>query len=273
MSLVGNLEDLSLGDIMQIISLSQKSGVLALNCEEGAGRIVFRSGLVDAANLEGRGDDLRDLVVETVDASTYDAFVAHADKVGESVVDLLIAKRNLTTEQLDGLLRDSVESSILEMFGWCSGDFSFDVRTQLDRADPQLILSTGVNAQYLAMEGMRICDERAHNASLSSAEPETQEPVQESTGGSDGLFGEEFVDLDAGRPPTPSDSAESLSVADIVVATILSNDAAAHDSEFERTSEAPNIECLETELVEANFESEGVVIDEFEFSNDAVSEP
>ena len=29
MSLVGNLEDLSLGDILQIISLSQKSGVLA----------------------------------------------------------------------------------------------------------------------------------------------------------------------------------------------------------------------------------------------------
>jgi hypothetical protein len=49
MSLVGNLEDLSLGDIMQIISLSQKFGVLSLEREHGSGRIVFSSGLVRAA--------------------------------------------------------------------------------------------------------------------------------------------------------------------------------------------------------------------------------
>ncbi|HKK52148.1 MAG TPA: DUF4388 domain-containing protein, partial [Myxococcota bacterium] len=46
MSLVGNLEDLSLGDILQIISLSQKSGVLVLQSSQGEGRIVFRDGLV-----------------------------------------------------------------------------------------------------------------------------------------------------------------------------------------------------------------------------------
>jgi hypothetical protein len=49
MSLVGNLEDLSLGDLLQIVSLSQKSGVLALESESGSGQIVFRAGLVHAA--------------------------------------------------------------------------------------------------------------------------------------------------------------------------------------------------------------------------------
>ena len=60
MSLVGNLEDLSLGDILQIISLSQKSGVLALSGDNGTGRIVFRSGAVQAACLKGQPNDLRD---------------------------------------------------------------------------------------------------------------------------------------------------------------------------------------------------------------------
>ena len=33
MSLIGSLEDLSLGDILQIISLSQKSGVLMIQSD------------------------------------------------------------------------------------------------------------------------------------------------------------------------------------------------------------------------------------------------
>ncbi|PLY11667.1 MAG: hypothetical protein C0624_01655 [Desulfuromonas sp.] len=34
MSLVGNLEDLGLGEILQIVSLSRKSGVLTLQCPD-----------------------------------------------------------------------------------------------------------------------------------------------------------------------------------------------------------------------------------------------
>ena len=54
MSLVGNLEDLSLGDLLQIVSLSQKSGVLALESAAGKGLIVFRAGLVYAAGIKGQ---------------------------------------------------------------------------------------------------------------------------------------------------------------------------------------------------------------------------
>ena len=53
MSLVGSLEDLGLGDILQIVSLSRKSGLLLLRSEEGEGRIAFFEGLVRDHN-EGR---------------------------------------------------------------------------------------------------------------------------------------------------------------------------------------------------------------------------
>ncbi len=49
MSLVGSLEDLCLGDILQIVSLSRKSGLLLIHSEQGEGRIVFCDGLVRAA--------------------------------------------------------------------------------------------------------------------------------------------------------------------------------------------------------------------------------
>ena len=49
MSLTGNLEDLPLLDILQIVSFSKKTGYLAIPPHAGEGAIVFRDG------LRGRG--------------------------------------------------------------------------------------------------------------------------------------------------------------------------------------------------------------------------
>ena len=43
MSLVGNIEDLGLGDILQIVSLSRKSGVLFLTSNDREGKLVLKT--------------------------------------------------------------------------------------------------------------------------------------------------------------------------------------------------------------------------------------
>ena len=101
MSLVGNLEDLSLGDILQIISLSQKSGVLALSSDLGSGRIVFRNGMVQAACLKGHPNDLRELLVgeAVIDPAGYDAALARARDQGTPVEDTLSSEAGLTRDR------------------------------------------------------------------------------------------------------------------------------------------------------------------------------
>ncbi len=49
MSLTGNLEDLPLLDILQIVSFSKKTGYLTIQAPEGLGAIVFHDGLVVSA--------------------------------------------------------------------------------------------------------------------------------------------------------------------------------------------------------------------------------
>ena len=49
MSLTGNLEDLPLLDILQIVSFSKKTGYLSIQAEVGHGAIVFDAGFVVAA--------------------------------------------------------------------------------------------------------------------------------------------------------------------------------------------------------------------------------
>ena len=53
MGLQGNLEDLPLLDIVQIVSFSRKTGYLAIETADGDGAIVFREGLVVAAFTAG----------------------------------------------------------------------------------------------------------------------------------------------------------------------------------------------------------------------------
>jgi hypothetical protein len=49
MSLTGNLEDLPLLDILQIVSFSKKTGFLSIQTSEGESAIVFREGFVVSA--------------------------------------------------------------------------------------------------------------------------------------------------------------------------------------------------------------------------------
>jgi hypothetical protein len=182
MSLVGNLEDLSLGDIMQIISLSQKFGVLSLQGERGSGRIVFASGMVRGACLkgvEGHFSDLRSLIVGKgiLDPAGFDACESRASDLGLSVEEMLRSEASLDVERLNELVKEAVEAAVLEMFTWPSGDFSFDVRSEPDAADPQLILRNGINSQYLAMEGMRVRDEKGREDSPGEPADDSAEPA------------------------------------------------------------------------------------------------
>jgi len=180
MSLIGSLEDLGLGDILQIISLSQKSGILSIRGDEGEGTIFLQAGLVRGATLKGGPTDLRGLLVDGkfVSGEEFDAARADARQRGISLEEGIASHTSVTVERIDSLRRECVEAAVMAMFGWPGGEFSFDVQTDPVESDVQLLLPTGINAQYLAMEGTRIGDESAHVRADSSAN-RREEPVAE----------------------------------------------------------------------------------------------
>lgn len=173
MSLVGNLEDLSLGDLLQIVSMSQKSGVLVLHSSSRSGQIVFRAGLVHAAGIKGQGPDLRGLLADAglTEADRLEAVLREPMPRGVPTVERLAERAGLPVEQLERPARKAAETAIFEMFGWASGEFSFDGRPEGEGDDPFPILHSGINAQYLAMEGMRLRDEQARAGKPSSEAP------------------------------------------------------------------------------------------------------
>ncbi len=163
MSLVGSLEDLGLGEILQIVSLSGKSGVLWIRSRHGEGHVVFSRGLIRGAFLKDGPRGLHDLVAAAgvLPAKELQALEQAARVEGVALEALLCARSSLDPRALDELRGRHVEETVLRMFGWLSGDFSFEIREEPRGVDiaEELLLRTGINAQFLALEGTRVRDE------------------------------------------------------------------------------------------------------------------
>ncbi len=161
MSLVGSLEDLGLTDILQIVSLARKSGRLLLRSGNDAGRIVLREGLVRAATVKGEGEDLRSLLVGGgfVTTADFERASERTDREGMALAEATAEESGLSMDRLESLRRERVEHAIMRMFMWRSGEFSFEVREDVDPEDVDLLLPIGINTPYLAMEAARMRDE------------------------------------------------------------------------------------------------------------------
>ncbi len=148
MSLVGSLEDLGLGDILQIISLSGKSGVLHLRADLGEGRILFDQGRIR---------------------------IAHTGPTAPTLASLGAGEAG--PERLEEILRQQIEESVLCMFSWASGEFSFEVGDVAEHAGDTPCLDPGLNPQFLALEGTRLADERAAGMTPEVPEDKSTPPL------------------------------------------------------------------------------------------------
>lgn len=184
MSLVGSLEDLGLGDILQIINLSGKSGVLEIRTDSGAGQILFDQGLLRGAFRKGGPTSLRELLAarNAVPEAELEAAWQDAHCRGGLLGEVLCDRGLLDTEALDRLRRENIETAVFEMFGWDSGEFSFEVR-DLQGAGEELFMTPGVNPQFLALEGTRRVDEDAWGAEEDIVFDGEGEAAAESGGG------------------------------------------------------------------------------------------
>jgi CheY-like chemotaxis protein len=179
MSLVGNLEDLSLPDILQIVSLSRKSGILTVQREGRQGKIFIldgrviqtvspRSGKTLGEILSGRGlirpEDLKKALE-----------LQREGEQKEILGAILIRLGLIDQEVLEKVVQEQIEESIVYFLSWTEGTFSFELSDIKGRGevsvDPHaFILEKGIDTQWLVLEGTRKMDERSRQGGGAEAE-------------------------------------------------------------------------------------------------------
>ncbi|MEJ2200260.1 MAG: DUF4388 domain-containing protein [Desulfuromonadaceae bacterium] len=205
MSLVGNLEDLGLGDILQIIGLSRKSGVLSLQSHGREGEIIFLHGQVVHATSSVFPENFGALLVRrsVVERDTLKKALALQKDLDEpTLLGVVLAQHfSVSPELVEMVAREQVERIIYSFFGWSEGAFAFELGDAEELAAAKLsphqrILQQSLNTQWLAIEGSRIYDEQLHWVPGSAASAEA-----------DGQAGRaDFRRREAGGPPDPKHS-------------------------------------------------------------------
>ncbi len=185
MSLAGNLEDLGFGDILQIVNLSRKSGVLLVQQGSRKAKIIFRSGQLLAAFTNTERQDLaRTLAAQghAVDQHLVaGAHARHREQGGSEAITASLVAAGVPAEAVQEAARAEIEGVVLEIFGWKDGDFSFELKeieedlAKVRASAYRVIFESGINPQFLAMEGTRIADEarREPRPQAAAREPDT----------------------------------------------------------------------------------------------------
>ena len=169
MSLVGNLEELGLGEILQIVNLSRKTGVLSLKSKGREGSIVFRQGQVVRAGSSIFQQSLGEVLIQkgVIDLAVLRKALAFQQEEGfrDRLGTILIKQFGVSYDVVEEVVREQIENVVYALFCWQEGSFEFVASDTIDtidgtRLDPlQFMLNQGLNTQFLAMEGARLLDE------------------------------------------------------------------------------------------------------------------
>jgi CheY-like chemotaxis protein len=178
MSMVGNLEELGLGEILQIVSLSRKTGVLFLSSRGKDGSVFFRHGKVVRAASSAYQQSLGEVLIHkgVIDLALLRKALVFQKENGfsELLGTILVKNFGVSEEIIQEIVREQIENVVFPLFAWKEGTYRFEVQTPAEmvddtRMDPlQFILDHGLNPQFLAMEGTRFLEGNRHAAEMDS---------------------------------------------------------------------------------------------------------
>jgi hypothetical protein len=159
MALRGTLRDFSLGEILQLISSQQKTGVLTVEGEEDTVSVSFLDGKVVAADsLKRRFDRLGDLLVRAgkLTAPVLAEVVDEHKRLGQRIGFVLVNRGLVSPGDLQNALRTQILNLIYRLFRWNDGRYYF---SQEKSVEYEIDHFTPVATENILMEAARMSDE------------------------------------------------------------------------------------------------------------------
>ncbi|MCU0636083.1 MAG: DUF4388 domain-containing protein [Gemmatimonadaceae bacterium] len=159
MAIRGSLAEASLGDVLQLLALGNKTGALTVAGEGMLGTVYFDQGRVAHATIVNHRARFAERVVRDGVASSAEIQALQAlDRapMDELALAQALASGDRAREpRLKEALRAAVESAVYALFTWSRGTFSFEPDVRPDSGAPWFAM----NAESLLLEGARRLDE------------------------------------------------------------------------------------------------------------------
>lgn len=160
MALEGTLKDFSLADILQLIGIQKKTGVLVLRDNEEVVRVSFQNGMIVGSEHETEQLETRlGNVLVKKGVMTQEQLEKALELQSESLQRLgqvLIENNIISTGDLRDALRNQVLQTVYGLFRWKNGHYHFAPQGMVDYDSDNL---EPVSTESILMEGLRMLDE------------------------------------------------------------------------------------------------------------------
>jgi len=206
MPFTGDLEQLHIVDIIQLLNTTRKSGTLSVSGEKGESRIIFSNGYIVGAthlNKVRIGSVLvRMKAITQQDLAEALALQKTAGKERKPLLTTLIERGRLKREDAAKGLKKLIEMTLIELVGWQTGTFTLDtdviaVSPECNYPLSKMEQEVTLDAQMILMDALRIYDERERDRNTGNAAIPDEEL---------------FADVVASEEKNPADAGKSLGI-------------------------------------------------------------
>ncbi|MBI5634601.1 MAG: DUF4388 domain-containing protein [Nitrospirae bacterium] len=185
MALTGDLAQLHITDIIQLIHTTRQSGTLSVQGSKGESRIIFSNGYIVGANhLSSRvriGSVL--VAMKAITAEDLKFSLDAQNKAGSNRKPLINTLKQLGRLKDDvafRALKKLIEITVVELIGWKQGTFTFDadaiaVSPECTYHPGEMEQEQSFDAQMVLMDALRVFDERERDRMSGDVIPSDEE--------------------------------------------------------------------------------------------------
>ncbi len=170
MSFAGNLEDLAIVDVIQLLHSTRKSGTLCVTSAKGRSQIVFNNGFIVSANHHNSTVRVGKILVEmeSISEDVLKTVLAEQQAAGEQrrpLIGMLIEMQAIDKDIAYKGLECLIEMTIVEMVSWQKGTFTLDVdvveiNDEYQYIPEKLHQELSFDTQMVLLDALRIYDEK-----------------------------------------------------------------------------------------------------------------
>ena len=160
MAIEGPLKELSIQDVLQLLELANKTGVLTVRSDRWNDEAIlhFNKGAIVFAVRRRSTRRLGQLLIRAGKLTQREldrALETQRTDPTRRLAEVLLEMGSVSEEELERQLRFQMEETTYELMGWTEGYFKFEERTE----SPSQRLISRVRVESLLMEGARRIDE------------------------------------------------------------------------------------------------------------------
>ena len=159
MAIKGSLKEASLPDVIQLLSMGNKTGVLSITDRQNFGNIYLKGGKIVYAYILNRKDRIGDMLVAEEIITKQDlqnALTKQNETTGEKRLGTILVEMELISyEKLHTILEKQVEGAVYNLLTWKDGYFNFEP----DRLPNNQDILVSLSSHDLMLEGVRRIDE------------------------------------------------------------------------------------------------------------------